>query len=104
MKVYLAQPMAGLSEQQIANVRRRAEKEIKRNHENTNVVILNSYNPEWADIPAKEALVKSLDWLIKADAAYFAPGWQDSHGCRVEWDFCEEYCIPHAELQIPGYV
>lgn len=38
-------------------------------------------------------LGKSLELLSTADIAYFAPGWKDYRGCRIENTCAKEYGI-----------
>lgn len=40
----------------------------------------------------------SLQHLMYADYAYFADGWQDARGCRIERTVCEAYNIPILDL------
>lgn len=40
----------------------------------------------------------SLQHLMYADYAYFAEGWQDARGCRIEHAVCEAYNIPIVAL------
>ena len=63
-------------------------------HPNSTVNIINSYNPEWADIPPLDALGRAIMLLSKADVAYFAPGWEHSRGCQIEVACCDAYGIP----------
>lgn len=39
-------------------------------------------------------LGESLKRLATADAVYFAAGWRDARGCRIERAVCEAYNIP----------
>ena len=38
-------------------------------------------------------LGKSIEMLATADIAYFARGWKDARGCRIEHQCAEEYGI-----------
>lgn len=38
-------------------------------------------------------LGKSIEMLSTADIAYFARGWKDARGCRIEHQCAEEYGI-----------
>ena len=38
-------------------------------------------------------LGKSFELLSTADVAYFAKGWQDARGCKMEYDACVYYGI-----------
>lgn len=42
-------------------------------------------------------LGKSLELLSTADIAYFADGWQDARGCRIEHECAVEYGIDRIE-------
>lgn len=40
-----------------------------------------------------EFLAKSIALLATADIAYFAEGWENARGCRIEHKCAEEYGI-----------
>lgn len=42
-------------------------------------------------------LGKSLELLAQADVVYFAPGWADARGCRIEHLCAVEYGIDRIE-------
>lgn len=42
-------------------------------------------------------LGKSLELLADADVAYFAPGWEDARGCKIEHTCAVEYDINRIE-------
>ena len=42
-------------------------------------------------------LGKSLELLAQADVAYFAPGWADARGCKIEHLCAVEYGIDRIE-------
>lgn len=95
VKVFISQPMKGKTEEEILKVREKAIASIKRNC-GEDVEILDSYfedyNPDAGCIPLKY-LAKSLEILADADIAYFAKGWQDARGCRIENECAIEYGI-----------
>ena len=45
-------------------------------------------------------LGKSLELLSTADVAYFAPGWKDARGCKIEHLCAVEYGIDRIEKLI----
>lgn len=47
-----------------------------------------------------EYLGESILMLAKADVAYFAPGWRDARGCRIENICAKEYGIHRIESQM----
>ena len=95
VKVFISQPMKGKTEEEILKVREKAIASIKRNC-GEDAEILDSYfedyNPDAGCIPLKY-LAKSLEILADADIAYFAKGWQDARGCRIENECAIEYGI-----------
>ena len=54
---------------------------------------------EKAPVDAKPLwfLGKSLELLAGADVAYFAPGWEDARGCKIEHTCAVEYGIDRIE-------
>jgi hypothetical protein len=64
--------------------------------EDEEAVIIESYfedyNPQNGCIPLKY-LSKSLELLADADFAYFAKGYEDARGCKIEHDCALAYGI-----------
>lgn len=102
MNVYLAQPMAGHSDEEIEALRSIATRIIAERHHDKSLHILNTFRKEWNEdnMSPIMALGKAFGYLAEADVAYFAGEWEDSRGCQIEWAVCELYGIPHAALDI----
>ena len=81
MKVFISQPMRGLSDEEIKNNRERAILEIKSKYDN--VEILDSFFGDYNG-NAVQFLGKSILLLGEADLAVFLPGWSQARGCRME--------------------
>ena len=93
-KVFISQPMRNKTEKEILKVREKAIASVKKSC-GDDVEILDSYFGHSQDtgcIPLKY-LAKSLEILADADVAYFAKGWQDARGCRIENECAIEYGI-----------
>ena len=43
-------------------------------------------NPLWY-------LAKSIEFLSKADIAYFVKGWKDARGCKIEHECAKQYNV-----------
>ena len=92
-KLFISQPMRGKSDEQIIAERRTAIQTAMR-YLNEDVEVIDSFfkaaphdaNPLWF-------LGKSLELLSTADVVYFADGWQDYRGCKIEHDCAEAYGI-----------
>lgn len=99
LKVFISQPMQGKSKEEILKVRNKAIESVKRNFGAEAEVIESyfpEYNPEEGCVPLKY-LAKSLELLADADVAYFAKGWQDARGCRIENKCAIDYGIDTIE-------
>ena len=90
MKIFISQPMKGLSEKEIKSNREKAIKKIKSLY-GDDVEIIDSYidgggTPLWC-------LGKSSELLSTADVAYFLKGWNTARGCRIEYMCASNYGI-----------
>ena len=85
-KLFISQPMNGKTNEEILAVREKAIDSAKKNLGDDVEVIdsyFEDYNPANGCVPLKY-LSKSLELLADADIAYFAKGWEDARGCRIE--------------------
>ena len=90
MKIFISQPMKGLSEEEIRHNREKAIKKIKSLY-GDDVEIIDSYIDDegthlWC-------LGKSIELLSTADVAYFLKGWNTARGCRIEYMCADNYGI-----------
>ena len=90
MKVFISQPMKGLSEKEIKSNREKAIRKIKSLY-GDDAEIIDSYMegggaPLWC-------LGKSIELLSIADVAYFLKGWNKARGCRIEYMCANDYGI-----------
>lgn len=90
MKVFISQPMKGLSEKEIKSNREKAIRKIKSLYGN-DAEIIDSFiegegNSLWF-------LGKSIELLSTADVAYFLKGWNKARGCRIEYMCASNYGI-----------
>lgn len=90
MKIFISQPMNGLSEDEIKRTRLNIEQRIKQLF--GNVDIINSFYLEGGLKPLFN-LGRSIQLLSEADIAYFAPGWSKARGCRIEYMCASDYGI-----------
>ena len=96
-KLLISQPMSGKADEEILAERKvaiKAAEELLREP----VEVIDSFFQE-APVDAKPLwfLGKSLELLAGADIAYFAKGWQDARGCKIENTCAIEYGIPVVE-------
>lgn len=94
MKIFLSQPMNGLSDDEIIRIRKSVQKMLTENDE-----LIDSFIE---GAPAKATplwyLGESIKLLGSADVVVFAPGWENARGCRIERRCAEEYGIPMLNL------
>ena len=96
-KLFISQPMRGKSDEDILAERQKAIKSAEEKIGEP-VEVIDSFFQE-APVDAKPLwfLGKSLELLAGADIAYFAKGWQDARGCKIENTCAIEYGIPVIE-------
>lgn len=93
-KVFISQPMNGRIEQEILEERANIFQLAKESFPDAELIdsYFDDYEPTTGNVGLKY-LAKSLELLADADVAYFAPGWNDARGCRIENECAIEYGI-----------
>ena len=92
-KLFISQPMRGKTDEEILAVRAEAIESAKR-HIGEDVEVIDSFFQNApADAKPLWYLGKSLELLSTADVAYFAKGWEEARGCRIENACAIEYGI-----------
>lgn len=97
-KLFISQPMRGKSDEDILAERNKAIKTAEKLI-GESVEVIDSFF-ESAPVDAKPLwyLGESLKLLAEADVAYFAEGWQDARGCKIEHTCAVEYGIDRIEV------
>lgn len=92
-KLFISQPMKGKTNDEILAVRQKAIQSAKREL-GEDVEVIDSFFQD-APVDAKPLwfLGKSLELLATADVAFFAKGWEEARGCRIENTCAIEYGI-----------
>ena len=92
-KLFISQPMRGKTDEEILAVRQRAIESAER-HLGEKVEVIDSFFQNApADAKPLWFLGKSLELLSGADVAYFAKGWEEARGCRIENTCAIDYGI-----------
>ena len=94
MKIFISQPMKGLTEEQI----RKNRKEVVDLLEAYGHTIIDSVFPDFNSSTIKNTplyyLGMSLQLIAEeADAVYFMDGWSGTRGCKMEYKACKEYGV-----------
>lgn len=92
-RLFISQPMKGKTDEEILKEREKAIASARRNFaENEEIEVIDSFfQSAPADARPLWFLGKSLELLSKADIAYFAKGWENARGCRIENTCAIEY-------------
>lgn len=92
-KLFISQPMRNKSDEEILATRSDAIQSAK-DALGEEVEVIDSFFQN-APVEAKPLwfLGKSLELLATADIAYFAKGWEDARGCKIEYQCAVEYGI-----------
>lgn len=93
IKVFISQPMRSRPQDDILKEREVIEVIIKTMFAEQDVYFIDSFIQGAKDVNPLFCLGHSLIALSKADIAVFAPGWDKSRGCKIEWKCCVEYGI-----------
>ena len=92
-KLLISQPMKGKTDEEILAERRKAIRSAERQLGEAIEVIDSFFQSAPADAKPLWFLGKSLELLAGADIAYFAKGWQEARGCKIENICAIEYGI-----------
>lgn len=92
-KLFISQPMRGKSDEEILKEREKAIKSAEVQVGESVEVIDSFFQAAPADAKPLWFLGKSLELLANADVAYFAKGWDEARGCKIEHACAVEYGI-----------
>ena len=94
LKIFISQPMNGLTDEEIKVRREDAIEKLKKHFEEEIEIIDSFFEKAPHDAKPLWFLGKSLELLSTADCALFLDGWNSARGCRIENSCAVEYCIP----------
>lgn len=92
-RLFISQPMKDKTNEEILAVREKAIASAKKAVGEDVEVIDSFFRDAPHDARPLWFLAKSLELLSTADVAYFAAGWKDARGCRIENICAIEYGI-----------
>ena len=93
-KVFISQPMRGLTDEEIIQQREILKNKIA-NILEEEVLILPSFFEEFepkGNIPVAY-LGKSISLMAEADIVYFGDDWRNARGCKIEYEVAIAYGI-----------
>lgn len=92
-KLFISQPMRGKTDEEILAVRKKAIESAEKLIGEPVEVIDSFFRAAPANAKPLWFLGKSLELLATADVVYFAEGWNETRGCRIEHICAVEYNI-----------
>lgn len=92
-KLFISQPMKGKTDEEILKERENAIRSAEKQVNEPVEVIDSFFQAAPADTKPLWFLGKSLELLASADVAYFAKGWNEARGCKIEHTCAVEYGI-----------
>ena len=92
-KLFISQPMNGKTDEKILAERNKAIKKAERIMGEPLEVIDSFFQRAPIDAKPLWFLGKSIELLSVADVVYFAPGWKEARGCRIDYECAKEYGI-----------
>ena len=93
IRLFISQPMRDKTDEEILAVREKAMASVKEKTDEEVEVIDSFFQNAPHDAKPLWFLGKSLELLSTADIAYFAKGWENYRGCRIENQCAIEYGI-----------
>ena len=95
-KLFISQPMRGLTDIEILKVRLEIKNRVEKTIEEP-VELINSFIKDYPEkinnsIPVWY-LGKSIQFLSQADIAYFGGDWRNARGCKIEYEIATTYGI-----------
>lgn len=93
MKVFISQPMNGISDEEILSKRNEAIKKIKEKFGDDVEIINSIFERPSTENDSLKQLAKSLMLMADADYVYFVDGSEYSRGCAFEYFCCNYYGI-----------
>lgn len=96
-KLFISQPMRGKSDEEILKEREKAIKSAEKQMDEPVEVIDSFFQSAPTDARPLWYLGELLKLLATADVAYFAKGWEEARGCKIEHTCAVEYGIQTIE-------
>jgi hypothetical protein len=94
-KLFISQPMKDKTDEEILEVRAKAIESVERNLGEKVEVIDSFFQNAPHDAKPLWFLGKSLELLSTADVVYFAKGWEEARGCKIENQCAIEYGLAY---------
>lgn len=94
LKLFISQPMKGRTDEEILKERERIISMVEASY--GTIQVIDSFIKEEAPTGVNASLwylARSIKFLSEADIAYFASGWWNARGCKIEHECAEVYGV-----------
>lgn len=97
-KLFISQPMKDKTDDEILRERERIISMVEASYGEIQVIdsFIKEEAPSDVNVPLW-CLARSIKLLSEADIAYFASGWKEARGCKIEHDCAKAYGIKTIE-------
>lgn len=92
-KLFISQPMNGKVDEEILKEREKAIKQAEELLKEPVEVIDSFFQNASTDAKPLWFIGKSIELLSTADVVYFAKGWENARGCKIEHECAIQYNI-----------
>jgi predicted Holliday junction resolvase-like endonuclease len=93
-KLFISQPMKGKTDKEILKERMDGIEKAKKMI-GEDVEVMDTFFTDFNEnAKPLHFLAKSIEFLADADIVYFASGWNQARGCKIEHQCASEYGIP----------
>lgn len=96
-KLFISQPMRGKTDEEILEAREKAIKSAEKQVGEPVEVLETFFQSAPAGAKPLWYLGESIKYLSDADVAFFAKGWENARGCRIEHECAKEYNVDRIE-------
>lgn len=96
-KLFISQPMRGKTDEEILATREKAIAKAKELVGEPVEALETFFQGAPAGAKPLWYIGESIKYLGEADVAFFAKGWEDARGCRIEHECAKEYNVNRIE-------
>ena len=99
-RLFISQPMNGKTNEEIKAVRERAIESVTHFLDEEVEVIDSFFEDAPHDAKPLWYLAKSIELMSTATVVYFAKGWEEARGCKIEHECAVEYGLAIIESYV----
>lgn len=98
-KLFISQPMRGKTKEEILKERELAIRDVEELLKEPVEVLETVFDDFGPQAKPLEYIARSIEYMAKADVVYFAKGWEEARGCKIEYQCAIKYGLTIINLQ-----